>query len=105
MILNFRSRVLQRFWRGDVRRIQPPAVAQRTGDILAALDAATRLSDVETLTGFHRLSGNRAHEYAVLVTRNWRITFTPIVEPATDPATGRMEEVFHVRDVDYEDYH
>ena len=105
MILNFRSRVLRRFWEGETRRVQPPAVARRIMDILVALQEAEKLSNLEHLPGFHRLSGNRAQEYAVVATRNWRVTFIPVTEYVNDPDTGETQEIFHVQDVDYEDYH
>jgi len=41
--------------------------------------------------GFHPLSGNRKGQYAVTVTRNWRITFA-----------WENSDAVHV---DFEDYH
>ena len=41
--------------------------------------------------GFHALKGDRREQYAVTITRNWRITFCWSGEDATD--------------VDFEDYH
>ncbi len=44
--------------------------------VLDRLDAAIEPTDLDLPgLGFHRLKGQRKHEFAVLVTRNWRITF------------------------------
>jgi len=42
--------------------------------------------------GFHELTGNRAGTYAMVVTKNWRLTFTKV-----DDQT--------IADLDLEDYH
>lgn len=42
--------------------------------------------------GFHPLTGDRAGEFAITVTRNWRLTFTKV-----DDQT--------IADLDLEDYH
>jgi proteic killer suppression protein len=46
-------------------------------DLLAALDAATALSDLSPLKsiGLHKLSGNRAGQWAMTVNGPWRICF------------------------------
>ena len=48
----------------------------RVGLVLSALDAAVSPSDLD-LPGFnfHALGGDMAGRFAVLVSRNWRITF------------------------------
>ena len=76
MIRSFRSRALKRFWeRDDASSIRPDWI-DRVTDILDALDAATRPEDLLLPGfGFHELKGNRKGTYAVLVSRNWRITF------------------------------
>jgi proteic killer suppression protein len=76
MIASFRSRTLRRFWeRSETRRL-PPASVERITLILDRLDAATALEDLDLPGfGFHALKGNRKGEFAVVVTRNWRITF------------------------------
>jgi len=104
MIKNFRSPALERAYKGDARRVNPN-LATRIRNILRTLNRADALEDIEKLTGFHALRQNRAGEYAVTVTRNWRITFTVGVETSIDPNTKEQQEEFHVYDVDYEDYH
>ena len=46
-------------------------------DLLAALDAATALSDLSPLksVGLHKLSGDRAGQWAMTVNGPWRICF------------------------------
>ena len=46
-------------------------------ELLAALDAATSLKDLSPLksVGLHKLSGNRAGQWAMTVNGSWRICF------------------------------
>ncbi len=46
-------------------------------DLLATLDAATSLGDLSPLksVGLHKLSGNRAGQWAMTVNGPWRICF------------------------------
>jgi proteic killer suppression protein len=62
-------------------------------DLLAALDAAERLSDLSPLksVGLHKLSGDRAGQWAVKANGPWRICF-------------RFEDG-HAHDVEIVDYH
>jgi toxin HigB-1 len=92
MIASFSSRALKRFWeRSEATRL-PTQFVPKIKLILDALDAATEPKDMD-VTGFrfHPLKGNRRGEYAVTVTRNWRITFRWLGEDAID--------------VRFEDYH
>ena len=92
MIQRFRSRALRRFMeRGDARRIHP-AHRERVRDILARLNAAATPADLD-LPGLrlHRLKGEYAGFWAVLVRTNWRVIF--------------RFEAGHAVDVDYLDYH
>ncbi|PQV64050.1 proteic killer suppression protein [Abditibacterium utsteinense] len=99
MIEKFRSKALKVAMAGDVSKLVPQ-VARRILGVLAVLDAAESLEDVQPLTGFHALQSDREGEFAVTITRNWRITFTPI---SVKNEEGETE--FHVTRVDYEDYH
>ena len=92
MILSFRSRALKRFWeKGDVRRI-PPQSIDKVALVLDTLDAALALDEMDVQGfDFHALKGDRRGEYAVTVTRNWRITFRWLDGDAID--------------VDFMDYH
>jgi toxin HigB-1 len=92
MILSFRDKGLQRFFAtGDGRRLSVQNT-RRIGNILRALDDASRPEDVN-LPGFrfHALSGRDSGRYAVDASGNWRITFGWTKCDATD--------------VDLEDYH
>ena len=85
MINNIKSRALKRFWEhGDERGIRPDWIG-KVRIILDALDAAMRPEDLN-LPGlnFHRLRENREGEFAVSVSRNWRITFGWSGNDATD---------------------
>lgn len=92
MILTFKHRGLERFFRkGDHRGIIARTEV-RTERILDRLDTVVRPEDMN-IPGFkyHPLTGNRKGAYAVSVTRNWRITFRFDGKDAID--------------VDLEDYH
>ena len=92
MIASFRSRALKRFWeKGETRRL-PAQSLVRVATILDRLDAAVEPNDLDLPgLGFHPLKGQRKGEFAVMVTRNWRITFGWVDGDAVD--------------VDLEDYH
>lgn len=104
MIKSFRSRALAQAFSGNTRGIQPN-VAGRVRNILFVLHSADSLESLKSLSGFHPLTGNRAGDYSVTVTRNWRITFRVGIVEITEPETGTKSEEFHVYKVDYEDYH
>ena len=92
MILTFKHRGLERFFKkGDHRGIIAKTEV-RTERILDRLDTVVRPEDMN-IPGFkfHQLSGTRKGTYAVTVTGNWRITFRFDGEDAID--------------VDLEDYH
>jgi proteic killer suppression protein len=92
MIESIKSRALRRYWeRGDERGIRPDWL-KKTRIVLDALNAASRPEDLDLPgLGFHALRENRAGEFAVNVSRNWRITFRWSGTGATD--------------VNLEDYH
>lgn len=76
MIVSFRSRALKRYWEKSETKRLPPRSIERIRIILDRLNAATAPSDLDLPGfGFHALKGGRRGEFAVLVTRNWRITF------------------------------
>lgn len=104
MIKRFRSKALKLALDGDTSKLMPN-VARRIRQVLDDLDGATTLDDLRGLTGFHELKGDREGEYAVTITANWRITFSPLIETQTNEANGEEEERFHVSRVDFEDYH
>jgi toxin HigB-1 len=92
MIQSFRHKGLeQSFLTGSMVGIQPPH-ARRLRLILTRLHVATGPRDMR-LPGLqlHPLSGDRAGEWAVSVSGNWRVTF---MFDGTDAVS-----------VGYEDYH
>ena len=92
MIIGFRHRGIKRFFEsGDTRGLNPANVP-KIRRILARLQAATNLRDLDAPgLRLHPLKGSRRGSWAVAVDRNWRITFR---------FDGR-----DCREVDYEDYH
>lgn len=70
---------------GDVARLRK---------MLAFIDAATSLDVLSQPPnyGLHPLTGNRAGTWAMMVTRNWRLTF-------------RIDAGGALADMDLEDYH
>ena len=90
-ILAIKHKALKRLAvRGDTRIME----ADRLIDMLAFIDAAVGFDhlSIPPNFGFHALTGNRSGEYAMTVTRNWRLTFTKV-----DDVT--------ITDLDLEDYH
>jgi len=76
MIKSFKNRALKRYWvKNDASGIRPDWVP-RIDLILDALNAAAEPEDLD-IPGlkFHPLKGDRAGEYAVSISRNWRVTF------------------------------
>ena len=75
--------------KGDRRVLQ----ADRLVDMLAFVAAATDLDALKTPPnfGFHALTGDRKGQYAMTVTKNWRLTFSVHGDALTD--------------LDLEDYH
>lgn len=92
MIIKFRHRGLERFFRRSDHRGIPAKSADRIRRLLDALDASSRPEDMN-IPGyrFHPLKGDRDGTYSVTVTGNVRITFAFEGEDATT--------------VDLEDYH
>lgn len=92
MIETFRHRGLKRLYERDDASKLPPDMVQRIGIILAALDEANSLDDLNRPSfRLHQLKGDRHPHWSITVRANWRITF--LFEEGT------------VRDVDFVDYH
>jgi proteic killer suppression protein len=64
---------------------------KRVLTVLDYLDGATGPGDLQGVLGFHALTGDRAGQYAMRVSGNWRLTF-------------RFDRG-DVIDIDFEDYH
>lgn len=92
MIISFRHKGLEAFYRtGTTRGIQA-AHTKRLAIILAMLDAATEPQDMsQPGLRLHPLKGNMKDHWSVWVNGNWRITFR---------FAGSDAEL-----VDYQDYH
>ena len=76
MILSFRHKGLRRFFEHDDRSKLPPELVERIRSILAFLDAAGRVEDLEQPTlRLHALKGDLKGFWAVTVRANWRIVF------------------------------
>ena len=92
MIHSFRHKGLQRLYeRGSLAGVQPHH-AKRLRMLLAALDTAQAIEDME-IPGFrlHQLKGKDKGRWSVWVNGNWRITF-------------EFKDT-HAYVLDYEDYH
>lgn len=76
MIQSFRHKGLANFYEtGSVAGIQPNH-AKRLRMLLAALDTAITIQDMD-IPGFrlHRLKGKESEHWSVRVSGNWRLTF------------------------------
>jgi toxin HigB-1 len=77
MIRNFRHRGLRRlFERGDRSKIRADFV-DKVERVLARLDASAKPADMEAPGfGLHAMTGDRAGFWLVVISRNWRVTFS-----------------------------
>lgn len=92
MIIKFRHKGLEVFFRtGSTRGIQA-SHAKKLGQILSSLDVATSPAELN-LPGFglHPLKGNLEGHWSITVNGNWRVTFVFF---------GQDADI-----VDYQDYH
>jgi proteic killer suppression protein len=73
----FATRVLRRLFEHDDSRGVPPNFVDKLRDILAAIDAAVDVEDVDLFPGWrlHRLKGKLADHWSVTVSGNWRVIF------------------------------
>lgn len=76
MIASFRHKGLKLLFEEGDRRKVLPGHADKIARILARLEAASEVRDMD-LPGFrlHPLKGDRAGEWSVTVSGNWRIVF------------------------------
>ncbi len=76
MIVGFRHRGLKRLFEDDDRSRVPAEHVGRLRIILAALDAAERVEDMDIHTlRLHALKGDLKGYWAVTVRANWRVVF------------------------------
>jgi toxin HigB-1 len=92
MIVGFRHKGLEDFFRTGSKKSIQPAHARKLGMILDALDVVQSAADLR-LPAFklHELKGNLAGHWSIWVNGNWRVTFR---------FAGSDVEL-----VDYQDYH
>lgn len=86
MIVRFRHRGLRRLYEsGDGRELRQDQVA-RIRRVLAVLDRARRVDDVNQLPGMrlHPLKGDRAGFWSISISGNWRIVFRFMEGDASD---------------------
>jgi toxin HigB-1 len=92
MIESFRHKGLRRFYEQGDRSKLPSRMTERIGVILAALDVAKSIDDLNRPSfRLHLLKGELKGFWSIPVNANWRIIF-------------RFEERT-VLDVDFMDYH
>jgi proteic killer suppression protein len=91
MIGSFRSKALRRFWEEGDRRGLRPDMVKRVAYLLDALDTASVLKEADVLGARVHILRGKPTRYALVVNKNWRVTFGWDVDGA--------------QDVDLEDYH
>ena len=92
MILSFKHKGLERFFKTGSKSGIKPSHADRLRLILGRLNASVVPEDMDLPGLFlHPLAGNRSGTWSVRISGNWRVTFK---------FNGPHAEV-----VDYEDYH
>ena len=92
MIQKFKHKGLKRLFESGISSGLDPQHAARIRKILALLETAETLEDMDLPgLGLHPLKGNRKETWAVKVSGNWRITFKM-----------KNGDAF---DLNYEDYH
>jgi toxin HigB-1 len=76
MIKTFKSKALEKLYHtGDAAGV-PKARESKILMLLDLMEAADKPDDLAMPgTGFHRLKGNRKHQYSMSVSGNWRIVF------------------------------
>ena len=85
MIEGIRHKGLKRFYENDDRRLLPPDMVERIRVVLAALDQANVIEDMNRPSfRLHPLKGERKGFWAVTVRANWRMIFRFADECATD---------------------
>jgi proteic killer suppression protein len=92
-IYSIRHKGLQRFFEKGQTRGLPQNRIQRLRNVLAALDEADTMDELDTMPGWrlHQLVGDRLGVWSITLSGNWRITF-------------RMDGD-RIYDLDLEDYH
>ena len=94
LIDSIRHKALRKFAETGSTKGLPSGSIDRLRNMLAYLAAMAAEEELPTPPNFgaHRLTGDRRGEWALTVTRNWRMTF-------------RINEAGAIEDMDLEDYH
>ena len=93
-IESIRHKALRRFAESGTSQGLPAGSVDRLRKMLAYLSAVEADEELHVPPNFgaHRLMGERRDEWALTVTRNWRLTF-------------RIDAAGAIEDMDLEDYH
>jgi proteic killer suppression protein len=93
-IESIRHKALRRFAETGSARGLPSKAIDRLRRMLAYIDAIEIAEELHVPPNFgaRRLTGDRDGEWALFVTKNWRMTF-------------RVNETGAIEDMDLEDYH
>ena len=93
-IESIRHKALRRFAETGFAKGLPAASVDRLRNMLAYLAAIDTAEELQAPPNFgaHKLTGDRKGEWALTVTKNWRMTFWINAEGA-------------IEDMDLEDYH
>lgn len=76
-IISIKHKGLKKFIENNDSRGLPPEKVNRIRNVLAVLILATDMDNVKGPPGWriHQLKGDRAGEWSISVSGNWRITF------------------------------
>lgn len=93
-IESIRHKALRRFAETGSTKGLPSGSVDRLRNMFAYIDAIETVEELRVPPnyGAHQLTGDRKGEWALTVTRNWRMTF-------------RVNEAGAIEDMDLEDYH
>ncbi len=77
MIASFADKETEKIWQGIRSRKFPPDIQERALRKLRQLEAAVNLDDLRLPPGnrLEALSGNRAGQYSIRITKQWRLCF------------------------------
>lgn len=91
---SIRHKALHRFAETGSTKGLPSGSVDRLRNMLGYIDAIASEEELYVPPNFgaHRLTGDRKGEWALTVTRNWRMTF-------------RVNDAGAIEDMDLEDYH
>jgi toxin HigB-1 len=93
-IESIRHKALRRFAETGLAKSLPSGSVDRLRRMLAYIDAIGTAEELRVPPNFgaHQLTGDRKGDWALTVTRNWRMTF-------------RVNAAGAIEDMDLEDYH